>query len=58
MRRLGWLTPRGPEGQLEPAPLPLKARDEELIITTRPSALPSTGLLSRARTELARTLSR
>ena len=27
----GWLRPRGPEGQQGPAPLPLQARDKELI---------------------------
>ena len=43
---IGWLKPRGPEGQQGPAPLPLKARDEELIITTRPSALPGASLLA------------
>ena len=38
----GWLKPRGPEGQQGPAPLPLKARDKELINKAALGALMST----------------
>ena len=39
---VGWLKPRGPEGQQGPAPLPLKARDKELINKAALGALMST----------------